>query len=78
MSIEPELIPVVYNCGHTINILSPGVTDPAELFKKLHKETGEPVRFAEKCWHCDPQAAYLRQVPAETTEALRKAKAGEQ
>ncbi len=70
--MEPTVITMTYKCGHTVNILSPGVSDPAGALK----DTGGST-YPKPCWTCDPNAAYLVQVPPETTEALRKAKAGE-
>ena len=77
MNTEPVLVTATYECGHTVNFLSPGVSDPIGIHKKLLKETGKGPVLSQLCWACDQNAAYLRQVPPETTEALRKAKKGE-
>lgn len=71
--MEPELIPVTYRCGHTINILSPGVSDP----KGIMRTAAQPVKLEQPCWNCDTDAGYLKQCPPETTELLRLKKRGE-
>jgi len=74
---DPVLVPVVYKCGHTINVLSPGISDPAGQLAKLYDGRNPlPTDWAVKCWNCGD--LFKTQVPAETTEALRKAKKGEQ
>lgn len=75
--MEIQMTPVVYSCGHSVNILSPGVSDPQGLLGEGFRATGTPAHWDKKCWTCDPDAAYLKQTPPEVTEALRKAKKGE-
>lgn len=72
---DPIYVPAVYKCGHSINIVSPGVSDPKEELAAQFKATGEPIKFDRVCWDCGD--LYKTQVPPETTETLRKAKKGE-
>ena len=69
---EPKLVTVAYKCGHTVNILSPGVSDPEGIL-----QCAADPKYDRLCWNCDSEAAYLVQVPSEVTETLRKAKKGE-
>lgn len=74
---EPVLIPVIYKCGHTINLLSPGVSDPLGILAGKYEGTPLPVpaTWDDKCWNCGDR--FKTVVPPEVTEALRLAKKGE-
>lgn len=73
---DPTYTPAVYKCGHTINIVSPGVSDPNSKLAEEHAATGQPVKFDRPCWNCGD--GFKTQVPAHVTEMLRKAKRGEE
>lgn len=75
---EPALIPVIYKCGHTVNLLSPGVSDPLGVLAEKYDGTNPlpvPATWDEKCWNCGTR--FVTRVPESVTEALRKAKQGE-
>lgn len=78
---EPVLIPIIYRCGHTVNILSPGVSDPEGRLGKQYGGNSSliavlaPEGWDDKCWNCGDR--FKTVVPPEVTETLRKAKLGE-
>ena len=73
-----HLVPVVYRvCGHTSNILSPGVHDNAGVLQAEHVRTNAPVNLdwhGGKCLKCTP----AQMVPEHIINELRKAKYGEE
>ena len=48
----PDLVPVVFVCGHKARIFSPGAADPVGILKEEYEQTHRAPELEQKCFTC--------------------------